>query len=460
MKRTANYLVWAALLGFAVGCQPFLTDPLLKGKPRIVAIQYPGILAEDISIDQDQQIIRIKMAELMPPPPQTAPLPDVKVAGSAFTLPSWVSIFTDDRPEYRKIDLYGVGASTDNQPPPVVATYKVELIPKGPLEIDTEALEKLTDRELGGSSVYVPFKNLYANDLPVQVRFMNRETKEISVIDSTSPPLFIDHNPFLRYLTRSWGTGAEQLNRLLVDVMDFGAKAIPGTYDVEFIMKDGRSLKLPRIITIVPSALKVNNWEQGIVPKVPPGGEFVFTGRNLFKGDFSITMRDSTDQVLEIQDLAFNGYGTEVKMKIPASARAGHYAVRIAKPSATNALCYLLHVSPSTANAPYEIFKIGRYFYDCSIKEPFVPEKNKEIEILTNGTASKIRLKMVAITDSNLVYYGSASLARPTDYGPKSTITIPGSIPQIKYRVSLQVLDEFGRVTQEGPPYWRLVQVK
>ncbi|MPR32619.1 hypothetical protein [Salmonirosea aquatica] len=459
MKRSVKYLAWMLLMVCCAGCQFLLFDPLPGGKPRIVSIHIPGIPPENISIDQERYLIHVKVPERMPP---GSSVPDIKVSGKVYAGTSHLSgaIFVQDSLVYRQIPLYEIGTFTNKtNSQKIAAIYRVDLIPQGPLEIDPEKLAQMSSHEVGSWLLHIPFKNLYANALPVQTRFINRETKEVSVYDSTSPNLLYYGNPYVRMMSRSWGTSAEQLNMLNVDVIDFAAKVIPGTYDVEFVTKDGDVLKVPQPITFQLNLVRINGWESDEVPRLRPGETYVLTGRNLFANDISVTVLDSNDRVVEVPEVEFDPYGTRMGLKLPTSIKQGHYAVRIISKATQIQYCRQIHVTPLPL-APLEISRISPPSIACSIQGPLVLDRTVYTQLLVQGTAARAQLKLVAVQDSARVHSVFIGSPTPSEDKTKFRLRTLIQIPSGMYHVSVQVINEFGSIVQEGPPYWRVVEVR
>ena len=453
MKSSAKYLVWAALLAFCVGCNPLLPDPRFAGEPRIVSIEFPGIPAANVSIDQKNKVIRVKLPPVLPP----VKTPETEVAGHAFAgFPNWANVFIEDDPKYRKIDLLGLGTHTGTQPAPVVATYRLEFVPAGPLEIDTKAWARNPPRESGVIDLSVPVKNLYANDLPVEARFTNVDTQETSVIDSLSPRLVGD-NPYFRFLSRSWGSSADQMNWLRIDVPTFGAKVRPGTYRVSLVLKDGKTLNLPQPVTFVAGMMAVNDGERNGVPRLLPGAEYVISGRNLYAGDVTVRVLDSTDREVSLKNLEFDPYGNNITLTLPTQASEGRYVVQIINQFAAK-VCQLIQVTNRPA-AKLEISKLGWAFAYCSIKEPLPLTRNQETVLLLYEPASDLRLKITSVRRTSQEYFATLKPTPSANGSHRYTFVVPGIAPGGTYRVALQALDK-GVVVQEGPAYWRLVEIR
>lgn len=162
MKRFVNYLVWAVLLAFVLGCKPKTPDPLVDGTPRIVSIKFPGIPAEDVSIDQQNFVITVKVPPLLP----AAFEPEVKVTENAklrYVDWRWLFTSTDNRP---RISLdYSDGDQG------IEAWYTLKLLPTGPFTIvNSSSLVEFVLNNGQTSHAYFPVKNLYGNELPSKIR--------------------------------------------------------------------------------------------------------------------------------------------------------------------------------------------------------------------------------------------------------------------------------------------------
>ncbi|WP_373515112.1 hypothetical protein [Persicitalea sp.] len=436
MKHSANYLAWAALLAFCVSCRT--PDPLADGKPRIVSISFPGIPAKDVSIDQKRHVIRVKLPPLLP----NSLRPKVKFVGEAYLKEvQWYKAFDMECLECRQLQLIDRWPSGN-----VLATYTLEFIPSGPLEIDAAALSSYTDRDLAvGMVLSVPFKNLHANRLPTQVKFTNLMTGETIVGDSASIDILATQGVALPLFQRGWN---EPANRLIINFFNYMKEVVPGTYNVEFATADRKVLKVPQPFTIKNGPVIVMNWELKDVPRIRPGERFVFSGRNLFAENMDIEILGQDDRVVTLPEIEYGKYGTQAIMKIPASFAPGHYAVHFRDKVFRNTIyCYLLHVTAKEV-MPFEISKILGFLNPCSLKGPQVITKDNNAPITFNGKAPTTRLKMVSAQDSTKIHFAKSELLKFGDEEGRPTINIPKDVPNDLYRVSMQVLDETGKVTQ------------
>ncbi len=421
MKRTTQNLVWVALLALVMGCNPLLPNPRFAGEPRILSLRFPNIPAEAVSIDNKNKVIKVKLPAVLPP----IGLPEIEVAGNAFSgLILWINVFTEDGPDHRKIELYGLDTSTDAKPAQVVATYRVEFVPAGALEVDTEAYARNPPPETGTTNLYVPFKNLYANALPVAVRFTNVATKEVSVIDSLSPNLVRDDH-YGRFVSRSWGTSAGQMNLLVVDVAAYGAKVVPGSYQVAFVKKDGTIINLPRPFTFRAGAMLIKSAWNDAVPIVPPGQEFVITGRNLYKTDVTVKVLDSTDREVPLADLQFDPYGNRISLTMAGTAEGRHVVQTINQFGSK--ICQLIEVTTKPiAATTLDIIKVGWTSDYCSIKVPLLLPKNQETLILLREPASDVQLRLTSVKGSSQDYVVGVKIILLSDGSYRNSFSVPG----------------------------------
>lgn len=450
MKRSADYLVWAALLAFVVGCQPKTPDLLFDGTARIASVEFPGIPARDVRIDQQKYVIKVKLPPLLP----GSMSPRVNIIGEAYLKEvQWYRAFNPECLECRQLHLVDRSPSRN-----VLATYTLELIPSGPPEIDAAAFSGYTDRELAVTMVLsVPFKNLHANRLPAQVKFTNLKTGEVTVADSNSVDILKTSGNALPLFLRGWN---EPGNRLFINFFNYMKEVVPGTYNLEFVTADGKILKVPQSFTVKNGPVIVVNWESEDVPRIRPGEDFVFAGRSLFPENMDFEILDENDKVVKLPAIEYGKYGTQATMKIPASFAPGHYAVHFRdKVFGNTTYCYLIHVTTEKAK-PFEVSKILWNLNPCSLKVPQLVTKGYNAQITFNGTAPSTRLKMVSVQDSTKIQFAKPELFKIGDEEGRSTIIIPKDVPNGLYRVSMQVLDEAGKVVQEGPAYWRVVEIR
>ncbi|MFB9294987.1 hypothetical protein [Persicitalea jodogahamensis] len=449
MKRITRFVAWATLLVVCVSCKPKELDSA-GSTPRIISVEFPGIPPKDVTIDHERHIIKVKLPPLLP----NSMHPKVNFTGEAYLKEvQWYKAFNMECLECRQLQLVDKWPSGN-----VLVTYTLEFTPSGPLEIDAAALSGYTDRDLAVAMVLsVPFKNLHANPLPTRVKFTNLKTGETIIGDSTSFDILNTQGMALPLFQRGWN---EPANRLIINFFNYMKEVVPGTYNVEFVTASRSVLKVPQSFTIKNGPVIVMNWESKDVPRVHPGENFVFTGRSLFAENLDIEILDKDDKAVMLPEIEYGNYGVEAIMKLPASFAPGHYAVHFRDKVFRNTIyCYLLHVTTEKV-MPFEISKILGFLNPCSLKGPQALTKDNYALITFNGKAPTTRLKMVSVQDSTKIQFAKSELLKFGDEEGKPTINIPKDVPNGLYRVSLQVLDETGKVTQEGPPYWRLVEVK
>lgn len=431
------------LLAFCWGCKDGTPDPL---KPRIISLKFPGIPVENVSIDQKNLVITIEVPSLLPADIE----PEVTLTDQAELSPTpWNFIFTSIRPEDRQIKLGYTGM--EGYIP--FATYTVKLIPKAPLKIGTivSPIEyELYDGQ--NDEILIPFSNLYGNELPVTLIFTDQSSKEVFEFENT---------PETTHLFAGLHT---QVNQLRVKMYPLAIP--PGSYDLEFVTKKGETLKIPQPVILKKGPVDLD-WAGAIFSsKVQPGETLVIKGRNIFAEDVTMELIDSTGQALKLSNLKYNKFGNELQVPIPASLPLGHYVLRFSSPTlpfvnetSSQSVCRRLYIRKQ-GKVPYEILFLNETYATCSINGPIVVSRNTRIPTQVGGFEAKVRLRMISVGNADMIQYAQATVLRSGNLEVGSYVLIPNEVPTGQYRVSLQVIDDAGKVTQEGPTYWRVVEVR
>lgn len=459
MKYSANCLAWAALIAFVVGCQPKTPDP--DQNLQILSLYFREIPAEDVTIDQKKKVITVKAPEYLP---SGEIVPYVGLSGQAELKPvNWRGLFYGDCPECRKLELFdknntsNIPSSSGTSP----SIYTVTLLPAGPLTIDATALAADFDprdyqfkpTEYGPNLFFLPFRNLHGNALPTQAKFINLENKEVFVVKDSDSPNGSNSSFFFQ--------GAfSRINQLGIEIQSMEEKLTPGRYQVELLKNNGELLTTPEFVTLKPGRLRVNNWQPDYEgSRVRPGGAFLLTGGNLYADNLKVELVDSLGQVTKLMVADASKYGETARIRLPASLQYEYYLMRISDATARFEFCHQVHNRPGTL-AANEIYYLDDYLSSCSIKEPLLFPRDQKNYVSVNSVAPKTRLKLVSVQDSTTTYFAESELRHVTQLGESAFVRFPGDIPAGKYRVSLQVLDEAGKVKQEGPPYWRVIELK
>lgn len=445
MKSFANYLIWLTLLTFCLGCKPKTPEPLADGTPRIISIKFPGIPAEDVSIDQHNYVITVKVPPLLPSELE----PEVQVTENAdLQEVNWHFVFVKSIYfEPSKIHLSGSNREA--------TAYTFEFIPAGPLEfVDTNTLLEYTIRS-GSRFLDLPVRNLYANGMLHYVRMTNRGTKEIILLENL-------HN-VANAVYAGW---EKEMN--MIRIFMNSRNSIPGTYDLEVVTKEGISTKYPQPFIIKKGAVELPEFSifgyQGVQGKSVGAG-----GANLYEGEFTLDLIDSTGQVTPLRDIKYEKAGHQFYAVIPTTVRRNaHYVIRFTQNDGGATSCGRVH----TREEEFPLLRIvalGDSPFDCSISGPVELERGKPTNIVaTGGSTNPIvegttnrRLKLVAVADPAKIYLVLAPMPPPSDpINPRPPIVIPPDIPAGQYRVSLVMLDAQGEIAEEGARYFRIVEVR
>ncbi len=442
-----------------VGCQPKIPDP--DQNLQILSLYFREIPAEEVTIDQEKKVITVKAPEYLT---EGAIIPYVELTKQAeLGSVNWRGLFYEGCPECRKLDLFDKNDPFDAQRSVNVPrkTYTVTLLPRGPLTIDAAALAEDFDSrdysfkstDYGPNFFFLPFRNLHGNALPTQAKFTNLENKEVFVVKDSDITNGSNSSFFFQ------GTSS-RINQLGIEIQSIEEKLTPGRYQVELTMKNGEVLTTPESVTLKPGRLRVNNWQPNYEgSRVRPGGAFQLTGGQLYADNLKVELVDTLGRATKLTVAEASKYGERAVIKLPASLEYEHYMMRIRDFTGQFEFCHQVHTRPGKL-AANEIYYLGDYSSSCSIKEPLLFPKNQTIFLSANSKAAKTRLKLIPAQDSTKTYFAESNLYFITQLGSSSIVRFSDDVPAGKYRVSLQVLDKAGKVTEEGPNFWRIVELK
>lgn len=365
MKYFYGFCRLFSLAGILLNCKPVQPDLLLDGTPRIKSIAFASVPPQNVAIDQQRKAITIKLPPLLNP----------SIANPAIDLTPGAALVS-------RLPLTGLFVGQDKQ---IVITdgnssaqwqsYSVNFVPSGSLtpEASTIPLEyTLGDGHVSG--VAVPMRNLYANPLPKRARFIHQSTGEV-VIDSAFAKGWT-------FDSTSWADG--RINELTIRINSSVNQSLlpllPGRHSVELTTAEGQALKLFQPVIIKKGAIQTkllyeespaNNSMSYDNRPISPGDWFGIEGQNLFEGDITLKLIDSLDHELILSEVQYNRYGQKLWIRVPPTARLGHYVLRVTQrvpPSSENCLPFRIRSKPAV---PFEIIDLnGGFTAYCSYKGP------------------------------------------------------------------------------------------
>lgn len=436
-------------------------DPLLDGKPRIKSITFPGIPSQYVVIDQKKMQIAITAPARLP----TDITPTITLSDSAklaLSSGQWLYWFRDyplkckDNSSCIKFsiahikDPYGTG--TQAYP---LTTYSIDILPGGPL-MPQQANPPQVEYPLNNTirlpnEIYISMFYLYGNPLPLKAKFVHQATGESFTAeykDGVASPLF----------QRAWE------NKLLVRTSYF-PNLLPGDYSLEVTIAEGNVFRQPIRFSKGPFFI-----DYGLLHLYQTRREeyLTFEGHSLFEGDFTLSLRDTSDRIIPLTDIKYDRYGHQVQVRIPSSIPYNHYVLQLIYRGAgtPQSECQLLHLQ-DRAFYEGEIWNLGEDPYGCSIKGPVYVQRNRGLYFRVNSFQGYARLKLVPVDDPTKEYFAQATLFNMAAVTPglgysAPSAFIPSSVPVGRYKAYLQRLDlqDQTKVIGEGPAFWRDIVVQ
>ncbi|MPR31916.1 hypothetical protein [Salmonirosea aquatica] len=447
MEKRIKSLLWLALAVTLLTCKPdkIEPDPLTDGKPRILSISFPGIPRKDVSIDQRNLVITIKV----PPVLLSDMEPSVELTENAQVFNSWPRVFIGQCKDCQDV-LVGFKGTRDYD----ATVYKIKLIPSSPFEVGV--MGKPVEYVLynGGSGFHIPAINLYANAFPKSAKLINRMTKEVINIDSS----------------RIYAGWEQQANNLFIHLTKFEptgqrlAGQAPGTYDIELKMADGKTIRTPQPLILVKGPAYLSSYEEKTFygQEARVNSTFFMEGYNLFEGDIVLELTDRHGVKTPLDNLTFEPYGLRLGITLPNTMVPGQYVMRLYQFGKDQGFCFRLNVRAGNAPAG-RIGTIGDDAMPCSLQEPVRIGRSQAVPItynLTQNLPNRPRIKLTPTSDPSKTFYGSVLpiVLAPNPLGP-GRLTIGSEVPTGLYTAVLQYLDTDGKIVLETDPYGQLLEV-
>ncbi len=435
-------LVCLFLLFSLSTCKDKEPDPFSDGRPRIRSISFPSIPAQNVSIDQKNLVINVRMPEKL----EVSNLkPTIEITDNARVsqLRAFSAATLCPRAQnYDHLEIELVPNTTAN--PSVTATrYKINFISTKPLALAPVAASFTftlgVDRE-----VKLPFLNLYGNPLPVRLRVTDLTTRDtVSAYGFTAIAC------------------SEELNHLAVAVGQLNLK--PGSYRIDVETADKKFLTFAQTLTVQKGPAKLDKVGSVILAAKPTVHQnFTVEGINLFDGDIDLNLVDRQDKVLPIHvnNLEFEPNGRKITVKLPDGLPAGQYVLQMSQFKKLTPVCHRITIPADANNGLVLKFIANDYFTDCSIKNPVILPREQSVSLMyTESSSPYSRLKLTSMENSNMSYYVPI-VPYPYDQLPPK-ITIPATIPVGRYTVSVQVLgSSTNQVLRESEPYGRAIELQ
>ncbi|TDB59566.1 hypothetical protein [Arundinibacter roseus] len=446
MKPALRLLSWLLMAAMLITCRPDKVepDPFTDGKPRIVSIRFPGIPEKNVTIDQKNLLITIRVPSVL----LKDMVPVLELTENAETMgKAFYTIFAGPESCMGCKEIWV--RRLEDQSNTSVVKYKVKLIPNGPLEMGVmkESLHYILHDDPTGV-LLVPMINLYGNTVPIAAELVERTTKEKILIDESS---------------RIY-PGAETTTNHLILYMYALKNQLPGTYDIDLKMADGRTLRAPQPVVIEKGPAYIASYQQFFYYGLdaPIGTTVLVEGYNLFSGDITLEITDRTGKTFSLGNLVFERYGLRMGIPIPADLPTGQYVMRMYQFGVARPACFRLNVRKGKSSDA-RIGTIGDDPMPCSVREPVRIGRNIPTNFtysLTFELPNRPRLKLVPADGNPAVHYGSVApyVLQPEPIGPAKLI-IGSEVPPGLYIATVQYLDINGLVVAESDPYGRLLEV-
>lgn len=426
-----NVLLFLIVVVIASSCQPKRAEPSPVYRPQllITSISFPGIPDKDVTIDQRNRIIYVKMPALM----ETDKLnPTYKLSSDVWLSEatksdieqiSYVNRWCSLEKEHLTIRIYSQyknGGELDT-------VYTIKPLAAAPLEI-THAVP-LQPFAIGDSSGFVlNVQNLYGNSLPGSVIFTNKKTgAQLTSINNIAP---------------------FQLNKIKVwTYVPFEV----GEYDVALTMPTGELFKLPQTLKVVKGRL---NFSRSSPLSVLAGKTLTVTGENLFEGDapFRLLAQDGEKVAL---NATYTLTGKTATLSVPASVKPGYYMVELLNQDGMVHSYHRLSVLRYEGQPTLEtITYTSRGFMNL---EPLILPRIQPIYVEFTG------IRAVNYYSSGVVFKDESDEKKvfrfPFPTVPSSiNFSIPETVPAGRYKAFIQEIDpETKAVLRESEPFERTI---
>lgn len=445
--RMSLAIVYLGLMMALSTCKDREVDPFSDGKPRILSVSFPSISTQNVSIDQKNFIIIVKLPEQLTVSDLT---PTVVMKDSAkviqlkgFVLPGLLCQ-REEGVNVAQLEIplaWRIIAGKETTP---LTHYKVRLISSGSLMVAPVSQPFAITIGLG-TEVDLPFLNLYGNDLPLGVRLTNQATGDtLSAFGFT-------------YIGCS-----SKVNHLEVAFDHPNLK--PGSYRIDVQKADGNYMTFSQPLIVNKGLAELSYG--GLVYfgyRVAAGKSFTAEGYNLFDNDIDLYLIDRQDQMIPIpnHNLQLELNGRKMTVKIPKGTPGGLYVLQLWQHKKPTPVCYRVSI-PIDENNPLWLGIIGTDIISCSIKTPAIIARQQTV-LLTHSEiqSSNTLLKLTSEVNKSLIYYVPVKAYSYSNAGIPPSVTIPISVPAGRYIGSIQVMGATtGQLLRESEPYGRIIELQ
>lgn len=440
-------LLTVSLLLISVSCQRDAegVDPAVDGKPRIVGLRIDGIPQQNITIDQQKQVVSVTMPSRLS---TTALTP-------TFTLTTNAKLLAGPgvNQPFRPVNFYNgcydepFQLAYSSMPTDVAFKYAFQVIAPGRLQSD--ASQQPIDATVAEfTTVRVPLQNLYGASPVVEARVSRTGSPDKITVAGGGPG-----NACV------WFTAdLEQANQLT-----FTIKTLPpGMYQLELLQANGQVVVVqqPLLVKKGTAALR----EEAIVrtfgvTAVQTAGTFVLTGYNLFAEDIAVEISQAGRVIARVRPDQSAPDGTSMRVPLPDSLKPGYYQMQLLQNGTPTLRCLRLNVTRTADQPTLGLF--GQRPDDCNTVQPLVYQRGAVLPIAFRYPSFypfKATVRLSTETGTPTSFDIPVSLPSPTaETSPK--FTIPTSVPTGQYQLRLLLTEADGR-THESEPFDRVAEVR
>lgn len=440
MRRGVTLLF--LLIIFLGSCDKHAEDLANDGRPRILSIVFPNIPEKDVIIDQRNLTISIRLPEKL----SQDLTPEVTLSQNTRMVKEkwWYDTILLGKENVLAVRFTNILLSQDE------TVYKLILIPFAELNFSgIDPADTMVANYGQQTWLQLPASNVYGTNLPEKLVLTSRTTGEKYVFDDK----LRGKNPGHFY------SGWDETTNHLGVVIYLGKHPVEDNYELEFTFLKGRIVKYPQVVHLKTDKFSLREWPMVVGAVYKPGENMSVTGGNLFSGSMKVELVDSVDRITPIRQIIYNDNSNDIQVSIPRDTPLGKYAVRLTqKGYESEPFCYRIKVDVKP-HAPLEIHMLQEGQGYCSLNRPIVLQRGRWLNMSASYFEGKGQFRLVPVEDSSKSYTAQALIFSYKSFEGEPSIYVPSDVPAGFYRVTLQSLKD-GKVTGEGPPFWKVVQVK
>ncbi|ADB38801.1 hypothetical protein [Spirosoma linguale] len=457
LRITLSYVFVAGLL-LTCRHKEVEPDPLSDGTPRLKSISFSAIPQENISIDQKNKVITVKMPAVL--------LDRIGVIVEPTDNAEW-----DNKQDYLSAALFGclpcyqvilkdkkdINSSLDR------GVYTLQTIPSDPtikvalLSAPFTYAIRADKDAINPYGIDIPMVNLYGNRLPKEARLTHDATGETLTIkrDSSGSYFYGVHYSSLS-------------NRLGINLWD--EKLLVGSYHIDLVLDDGALIKVSQPLLVSKGKPSLNYEAQTYFGyRVSVGKTLAMSGYNLFEGDISFDLVNQQGKITPLSGLVFDRYGRQLQVSIPTSLSPGQYVLEVYVKGVKQLDCLRLNILKDDKDHPILgtlVTKDPSEASPCSLIDPVTVQRGVALFFTSNQEKAALdklgqhlMLKLTSLAQG-VTYYGSIVAYDYANADFPGSFTVPATVSPGLYTAVLQVLDIRNNVVDESAPYGRILSVQ